>query len=250
MNSGTKLTIHPLITARLSLDASRMTYLHNAGKRLWIPSAFFAILGGSEPVLVDTSGSAKVMSGMRAEPVEEVLEFEDALSKVELKPEEIGIVIHTHLMYDHCANSKKLPNARFVVQKKEIEFAYDPHPILAGTYQRELFEGLNFDVIEGDGELIPGIRILFTPGHTPGTQSVAVETAAGLAVITGFCCVEENFQPKDIGAWNTSRPAEVIPPGIHTDVMQSYESALRVKEMADIIIPMHDPGLEGEKSIP
>lgn len=245
-----KLTIHPLITARLALDASRMTYLRNAGQRWWVPSPFFAILGGPEPVLVDTSGSGATMSEMRAEPVERVLEFEDALARVGLKQEEIGIVIHTHLMYDHCANSQRLSKAKFIVQKKELAFAFEPHPLLAGAYQRELFEGLNFEVIEGDKELMPGIRLLFTPGHTPGTQSVAVETAAGLAVITGFCCVNENFQPQETGAWKTDRPCQVIPPGIHTDMVQSYESLLRVKEMADIIIPFHDPGLEGKECIP
>ena len=137
-----------------------------------------------------------------------------------------------------------------MVQKKELEFAFDPHPMMTGAYQRELFEGLNFDVIEGDRELIPGVRILFTPGHTPGTQSVAVETAAGLAVVTGFCCVAENFEPKEAGVWKTDRAAEVIPPGIHTDMVQSYQSALKVKEMADIIIPIHDPGLEERDCIP
>jgi glyoxylase-like metal-dependent hydrolase (beta-lactamase superfamily II) len=227
-----------------------MTYLRNAGKRLWVPSPFFVILGGPEPVLVDTSGSGNTMSGMRAEPVENILEFEDALVQVGLKREEIGIVVHTHLMYDHCANSKRLPKARFIVQKKELEFAFDPHPMLAGAYQQELFEGLNFDVVEGDRELMPGIRLLLTPGHTPGTQSVAVETASGLAVITGFCCVNENFQPKEPGDWKTDRPAEVIPPGIHTDMVQGYESMLRIREMADIIIPFHDPSLEGKERIP
>jgi len=245
-----QLTIHPLITAQLTLDGSRMTYLRNAGESWRVPAPFFAILGGAEPVLVDTSGSGSVMARMRMEPVEEVLDFKDALAKVGLAPNEIGIVVHTHLMYDHCANSKGLPEARFVIQKKELAFAFDPHPMLAGAYQQELFEGLNFEVIEGDKELIPGVRILFTPGHTPGTQSVAVETSAGLAVITGFCCVAENFKPKEAGAWKTDRPPEVIPPGIHTDMVQSYESAVRVKEMADIIIPIHDPGLEGRVCIP
>jgi len=232
------------------MDASRMTYLRNAGREWWVPSPFFAVLGGPEPLLVDTSGSGKVMSGMRAEPVEDVLGFEDALAKVGLVPEDIGTVVHTHLMYDHCANSKSLPKARFLVQKKELEFANDPHPVLGGAYQRELFEELNFQLVEGDMELMPGISLLFTPGHTPGTQSVAVETDAGLAVITGFCCVTENFHPPDAGAWKTDRPAEVIPPGIHTDMVQGYQSAMRVKEMADIIIPFHDPGLEGKERIP
>jgi hypothetical protein len=48
----------------------------------------------------------------------------------------------------------------------------------------------------------------------------------------------------------TDRIPEVIPPGIHTDMLQAYESALRVKNLADIIIPMHDPIMAGKKDIP
>jgi len=244
------LTIHPLVTAHLALDGSRMTYLRNPGRRIWIPAAIFAILGGDEPVLVDTSGSGKEMAGMRAEPVVHHLDLEEALERVGLKPAEIGLVVQTHLMYDHCANSRKLPKARFVVQKEELKFAFKPHPMLAGAYQRELFEGLDFQVVEGDRELLPGLRLLYTPGHTPGTQSVAVETEAGTAVITGFCCIAENFQPAEAGAWKTDNPAQVIPPGINTNLVQAYESALRVREEAEIIIPCHDPGLAGREIIP
>lgn len=242
--------IHPLVTARLTVEAGRLTYLRNYGTKIWVPCPFYLITGGPTPILVDTSGSAQVMSGLRIEPVEPVLDFEEALGQMGLNLEEITMVVHTHLMYDHCANSKLLPKARFVVQKKELAFALDPHPMFAGAYQRYLFEGLPFEVVDGDHELMPGIKLLFTPGHSPGGQSVAVSTSAGVAIITGFCCTQENFVPQKNQAWVTNRVPEVIPPGIHTDMLQAYESTMRVKSLADIIIPFHDPVMANKKRIP
>jgi N-acyl homoserine lactone hydrolase len=82
--------------------------------------------------------------------------------------------------------------------------------------------------------------VLLTPGHTVGGQSIAVNTSQGKAVITGFCCNEQNF------------PAQgpVVPSGVHINVIDAYESAQRVKEMADIIIPLHDLAVGRQHSIP
>ena len=242
--------IYPIVTARLVVESGRLMYLRNYGTKLWVPCPFFLITGGPEPVLVDTSGPADLMSTLRLEPVEHVLDFEEALSGVGLGLDDVRIVVQTHLMYDHCANSRLLRRAKFVVQKKELDFAFDPHPMFAGVYQRNLFENLPFEVVDGDHELMPGIKLLFTPGHSPGGQSVAVTTSAGTAIIPGFCCTLENFTPQKNQAWVTERVPEVIPPGIHTDMLQAYESALRVKNLADIIIPFHDPVMGTKKRIP
>lgn len=244
------LTIHPLNMTRIVVETGRMRYLRDYGNAMWVACPFFAVLGGAEPVLVDTSGTAEEMSGLRLEPVEQFMTFEESLARVDLKPGDIGCVVQTHLMYDHCANSRQLPNARFVVQKKELDFARNPHPMFAGAYQRYLFEGLNFEIVEGDHDLMPGIRLLFTPGHSPGIQSVAVETDAGTAIITGFCCTAENFEPQVNQAWKTTVVPEVIPPGFHTDMVQAYDSMIRVRDMADIVIPFHDPKTAEKDKIP
>jgi glyoxylase-like metal-dependent hydrolase (beta-lactamase superfamily II) len=243
------LTIHPLVPSRLVIDLGRMTYLRNYGVSKWLPCPFYVIKGGEEPVLVDTSGPAAVMSKLRVEPVEDIMTFETALDQVNLKPEQIRKVILTHLMYDHCANAKRLSNATFYTQQAELEFARNPHPLYAGVYHRPLFEDLNFQLIRGDYELMPGIRLLHTPGHSPGNQSVAVSTQAGMAIITGFCCIGENFEVKD-GAWVSDQMPEVIPPGIHLDMPQAYNSAKRVADLADILIPMHDPIMTAKRQIP
>jgi len=242
--------IIPLIPSEMVIDMGRMTYLRGHGKALWLPCPFFIVKGERVTFMVDPSGSGEVMSKMRVEPVRDILSFQEALASVGLKAEDISLVVLTHLMYDHCANAKLLPHARFVVQKKELEYARNPHPLFAGAYPPRLFEGLNFQVIEGDYPLMEGIDLLLSPGHSPGCQSVAIKTYAGLAVITGFCCVMDNFHPESGSAWVSEKVPEVIPPGIHLDMREAYASAKRVKDIADIIIPMHDPSLKTNSQIP
>lgn len=158
-----------------------------------------------------------------------IMEFEEALATVNLKPEDVDIVIQTHLHNDHCENTYKCTNARVYVQQAELDFFKEPHPI-DHRYYSDLLDESEVVAVEGDGEIAPGIRVILTPGHTPGGQSVAVETDVGTAVITGFCCNSNNFP--NVG------PA--VTPGVHLNAIEAFESAQRVKDLADILIPIHD----------
>jgi glyoxylase-like metal-dependent hydrolase (beta-lactamase superfamily II) len=91
-------------------------------------------------------------------------------------------------------------------------------------------EDVEFNELEGDAEILPGIRAVFTPGHSPGCQAVIVETQQGPAAITGFCCNKENFPERG--------PA--ICPGVHTDAIAAYDSIQKIKQMGGIILPMHE----------
>ena len=90
------------------------------------------------------------------------------------------------------------------------------------------------------------------PGHSPGCQAVIVETSKGKAVISGFCSIMENFDPPEDVKVTVSPFATypVIAPGIHTNLFQGYDSAMKVKQIADIIIPMHDMDMALMKEIP
>jgi hypothetical protein len=77
-------------------------------------------------------------------------------------------------------------------------------------------------------------------------MAVAINTEQGKAIITGFCCVRENFDPPE----SLKKLMPVITPGTHTDILAAYESTLRIKEMADILIPIHDPSYAYVTSIP
>lgn len=232
--------IHPLVVGANSTDQGIMTYLKGYGKRIWIPSYVFHLEGGPENILVDTGlEQFMVPKEVQEKYGLQVQEFEDALASLGLTPEKIDIIIHTHLHNDHCENDYKCTNARVYVQRAEYEFFRNPHPV-DHRYFPDLLDEVEVVMVEGDREIVEGVSVLLTPGHTVGGQSVVINTRAGKAVITGFCCNEQNFPAT----------GPVVPPGVHLNLIDAYESACRVKEVADILIPLHDLAVGRRRSIP
>jgi glyoxylase-like metal-dependent hydrolase (beta-lactamase superfamily II) len=233
-------TICPLVVGANETDQGVMTYLRGYGKRIWIPIYVFYLDGGDEKILVDTGLEQFVVpEEVGRQYGLEILEFEDALQTVGARPEDIDLIIHTHLHNDHCENDYKCTKAKIVAQKAEYEFFKNPHP-LDHRYYPDLLDGLDVELVEGDTVLREGIELILTPGHTPGGQSVAVQTSAGRAIITGFCCNAMNFP--------AGGPAVI--PGVHTDVFAAYESVNKIREMADILVPIHDLSIGTKKRIP
>jgi glyoxylase-like metal-dependent hydrolase (beta-lactamase superfamily II) len=117
------------------------------------------------------------------------------------------------------------------------------HALFKSTYAPpEVYEeigGLNVQFVDGDVALTDGIDLVFAPGHSPGGQSVAVETAEGTYVIAGMCTIRENFYPPEEV---TARSAyKVIPTGMHVDPIVCYDSMLRLLEIGgDKVLPFHD----------
>ena len=241
-----KYYIRPIPLCRGPRDKSQWLYRMNCGET--VDSCNYAwYIEGSEPkILVDTGAKAEMYQAHGLSE-EDIQSLEEGLSKLELKPEQIDIVILTHLHWDHVALASKLTRAKFIVQKAELEFAQNPHPATAPEYDANLFKDLNFEVIEGDREIIEGVKVFLTPGHTPGGQSVGVETLKGLAVITGFCCSLENFSPPPVFK---AKGLTVVAPGIHTNALQAYDSVLKVKQIADIVLPLHDAAFMNKDRIP
>jgi len=242
--------IIPLPLSTIELDMAVFTYRFNYGKKVRVPLTCWYIEGADKRILIDTAADAKLATQFRGFPSEEIATFEDALAGLGLKPDDIDIVIQTHLQWDHCANTIKCKKAKVVVQEEEVRFALAPHPILAPTYKKNLLTGLNFMVVRGCCEIVPGIDLIPTPGHTPGCQSVSVNTAQGRAIITGFCCLKANFGPPEGAPEEVREVTPVIAPGIHLNAIDGFESVLLVKGMADIVIPCHDPSFTKIKSIP
>ncbi|MBI4322123.1 MAG: N-acyl homoserine lactonase family protein [Chloroflexi bacterium] len=235
--------IYPLTTARTPLHRSVFLYLIPRQGDMMIPALFFYVQAGDKHILVDTGGSAEDLkaNSQFGAPWEHVRTFEECLAGVGITPDDVDVVIQTHLHFDHVLCTAKCRNAKVYVQKTELDQARDPHPLTAKMYRWFENGGEDFDyvVVDGDHEVMPGIRLLTAPGHTVGCQAVAVNTAKGKAVITGYCCIGENFDPPP--ALNS--PFPVIAPGIHLSAVQAYESVWRVKREADIILPMHEPSL-------
>ncbi|MFQ6032315.1 MAG: MBL fold metallo-hydrolase, partial [Candidatus Zixiibacteriota bacterium] len=121
--------------------------------------------------------------------VEKPSELERKLSELNLTPEDIDLVILTHLHADHAGGVVRLdklgkraprfPNARYVVQVKEWNDAMSPDERTSATYFTEnlkLLEESNLlELRDGEEEVAKGIKVTPTGGHTPGHQAVLIE---------------------------------------------------------------------------
>ena len=242
--------IVPLVLGTIEIDKSAMVYFVDCGVKITMPVVCFYVKGAAKNILVDTGAPAEVnRRHCPDEPAQDIQSFEEALAKHGLEPADIDIVIQTHLHHDHAGNTMKCTEAQVFAQEAEIKFALAPHPLFAHLYDTDTIRRLRFESVKGDAEIASGIKVLFTPGHTPGAQSVAIETAKGTAIITGFCCIRETLEVPP-------ETKEMFPhwlvhtPGIHTDALAAFDSALRVKETADILVPNHDPALMQTAAIP
>jgi glyoxylase-like metal-dependent hydrolase (beta-lactamase superfamily II) len=116
--------------------------------------------------------------------------LEDGLHSVGARPEDIALMIDTHLHFDHAGGNTWIdearvvrptfPNARYVVQRGEYEWATHTNERTAASYFPHNFEPIvaagQYDFVAGETEIWPGIRLLPTPGHTPHHQSVLIES--------------------------------------------------------------------------
>jgi N-acyl homoserine lactone hydrolase len=239
-------SICPIAVCQGPRDGSHFTYRMNFGKVANTACYAWYIKGSNPRILVDTGARASTFREKGASETD-LISVEDGLAKLGLVPEDIEVVILTHLHCDHTELGRLFTRAEFIVQKRELEYALKPHPIDADLYDKRYFESLNFKPVDGNLNIIPGISVLLTPGHTPGGQSVEISTAAGKAIITGFCSTLETFKQT---TEMKHRGWEVTTPLIHHDVRQTYDSVLKVKRAADIILPLHAPEFIGQDLIP
>ena len=97
-------------------------------------------------------------------------------------PRDVTCVINTHLHFDHCGGNRLFAGTPIYVQRREREEARAEDYTIPEWVE---FEGATYVELDGEQELLPGVRVVPTPGHTPGHQSVLVETEDGLVVVAG-----------------------------------------------------------------
>ena len=232
------LSIRPIPLYLGPMQTSKFTYMHYWQDLTSIAGYMWYIEGTKKNILIDAGITVELLVKKGGPLREKPQDMEEGLAKLGLKPSDIDTIIITHLDHDHVELAPKFKNAKFIVQKKELDFCLNPHPALANRFlDKSHYEAMNFEVIEGDQKIEPGLSVMFTPGHTPGTQSIVVDTAKGKAVITGFCCTDINMFPPA----NVLKEQEVIPLTIHTNMFDCYDNMVKVKKMADIVVPLHSP---------
>ena len=246
----TQFKIHPMVMGTKIFDKSMMTYQYGYGVQYTIPIYCWYLEGSDKKILVDTGEMNPIQSESREKAIGgKIYTFEEGLGRLNLKPEDIDLVIHTHLHNDHCENDYKCENALIYVHEKELDAIHNPHPLdfrYLDDYILDVEENGQIRTVTEDMEIVPGLRVFHTPAHTPGGLSVAVDTAEGTAIITGFCVIDENFHPPiEIRAMEM----EVIPPGTNINSYEAYDILVKVKEMADVLIPLHEPKFAGVDTI-
>ncbi len=149
---------------------------------------------GERHLLVDTSGPQN----------RQVLA--DALRSRELGPKDIEAVVLTHAHGDHEGNLGMFPDARVIAHRSE-----------GGE-----------ETLESDVLIWEGVRLVHTPGHTPGSISVLVEADETFAIAGDAMPTEDNARK-----W--------VPPGHHYDRLKAMESMAMLIEAADVVVPGHGP---------
>jgi glyoxylase-like metal-dependent hydrolase (beta-lactamase superfamily II) len=123
----------------------------------------------------------------------------DALSEIGLQAQDIDLVVLSHLHFDHVGAlvtpgrdgelAALFPRARHVVQATELDAWRHPDPRSKASYKPEnlslLEEAGRLQVVDGDQEIAPGIRVRVTGGHTRGHQAVYVQDQEQTVVFTG-----------------------------------------------------------------
>ncbi len=129
-------------------------------------------------------------------------QLEDAIRAAGFAPEDIDIVLNTHLHFDHAGGNTTrgedgaavpaFPGARYVVQRGELEYARWDNPRIRASYLPHNIDPVEsaglWDVVEGDVPVTEGIRVAVTPGHTPYHQSVVLESEGERAIFLADLC--------------------------------------------------------------
>jgi glyoxylase-like metal-dependent hydrolase (beta-lactamase superfamily II) len=157
------------------------------------------------PILIDTGVGNKEdakfhgIYGIENAGAEGRTALEDGLRAVGVTPEDIVMVINTHLHFDHAGgNSWRTPNgevlptfprARYVVQAGELAYAERPNERTAASYfppnWAPVVASGQLTVVSGETEVLPGVVLRPTPGHTPHHQSVLLTSGGETACFLG-----------------------------------------------------------------
>lgn len=252
------LTIRPINTGFVTTMPKQylyhhttIPYLHNVSdERIEMPCFTFLVEGGDKLLLVDTGMSWTERASKFHHPGSrqpEGMSIIEQLAKISYKPEDIDIVVFTHLHWDHMYYMDKFANADFYVHEKEYAFALDPIPLYYKSYEHQVlgitrpFEGIEMHTVSGETQIMKGVRVFETPGHSPGHQCAEVDTKDGSYICCGDAVfILDNFNP--IPEIHYS----ITPPGRYANIIDSWKSIEKIKNRAaspNLLLPCHEAAL-------
>lgn len=150
-----------------------------AGRKLFIQA--FLIRHPAGPFLFDTgigrNEEIEASYGITARPLA------DALRSAGHALADIRLIANCHLHFDHAGENFRFPGVPIFVQRVELPAGRDPNYTLPSAVAD--FAGATFEEADGEAEPLAGLRLIPTPGHTDGHQSLLVETNQGRVLLAG-----------------------------------------------------------------
>ena len=220
---------------RLHIDQAALDRAGSGADKLGTPIWCAAVEGNGHRLVVDTGIATIDWTGRCVMPCvrEKDESIDTALCELGWDVASVDIVVNTHLHYDHCGGNHLFPHARFFVSAREWDYAQAPIATQAIIYDQAWLQGglnyFSYELTQDHFEILPGIRAILTPGHTPGQQSVLVNTNEGVVAIAGDAVkIAENVRPG-------------IPPAIVHNTVDALASIQRIKNHADYFLTGHDP---------
>jgi N-acyl homoserine lactone hydrolase len=207
------MTIHTSAPQKLYLlQLSISTVPAGAGRTLEMVSGCYLIeTGDGRHILIDSGLPVDVQMPAGMPPAREKKDVIEHLSNLGLHPDDIDILICTHFDVDHAGYHDAFPNAEFIVQRTHYELARSGHPRFAAARAHWDHPTLHYRLIDGDSELLPGLTLLETSGHTTGHQSVLVHLPQTGPVLLAIDAVmmQHVFTPDRV-AWPTDENEEQL----------------------------------------
>ena len=154
----------------------------------------------------------------------------NALRARDLTPDDIDIIILTHMHWDHCQNTDLFKNARVVVNPTEIDYARNPNPwdLAVAAGMADLMRTMKIDVVSEGDTIVDGVTVLETPGHTKGHMSVLAEVDGEKVLLAGDAMPE------------SGTVARGMPYNIFWDLEDARESVEKMVASSRVFYPGHD----------
>ncbi len=126
--------------------------------------------------------------------------LDDAIANTGHRMEEVSLIVNSHLHFDHCGNNQLFPGVPILVQRREYAAAHEPFYTDPDWVD---FPGANMELLDGDSTIASDVRVVSTPGHSPGHQSVVVDGDPRVVIAAQAAYTASDFSAHRTGARNT-----------------------------------------------
>jgi len=174
-----------------------------AGQTLAMSSGCYLVqISDGKNILIDSGLPADYTPPPGTPPARHGKNVLEHLADLDLHPNDIDLLITTHFDVDHAGYHDAFPQAELIVQRQHYELARSGHVRFAAARAHWDQPALRYRLIEGDTELLPGLMLIETSGHTPGHQSVLVRLPqTGQVLLAIDAVVQERLFTPDRRAW-------------------------------------------------